>query len=164
MQQGRIKHFLVLILKTILGFAVYIFFLFNTHSIYEKAKVFVSENFYDSMLIVVGQTSVRVKVADSESERITGLSGTEKINKDRGILFVFDEEGENGIWMKDMNYSIDIIWFDKYGEVVYIKENARPESYPEVFKSKKPSMYILEVNSGFVRENEIRIGDTIDLY
>jgi len=77
------------------------------------------------------------------------------------MLFIFDNESLHGIWMKDMNFAIDILWIDEGYKVVDIKKDAKPESYPEVFIPEVPSKYVLEVNAGFLEENDIEIGDKI---
>ena len=66
--------------------------------------------------------------------------------------------------MKDMNFSIDMIWISENMKVVYIKKNARPESYPESYGPEgndKPAKYILEINSGFSEKNNLKIGDSV---
>jgi uncharacterized membrane protein (UPF0127 family) len=76
-------------------------------------------------------------------------------------LFAFGSEGEHSIWMKDMNYAIDIIWVEKSGRIVHLKENATPESYPESFASPKPAWYVIEAPAGFVAKQGIEIGDEV---
>ncbi len=61
--------------------------------------------------------------------------------------------------MKDMKFPIDVIWLDENYRVVNIVKDARPDSFPEVFKSEAPAKYILEVNAGFANRNSIKVGD-----
>jgi uncharacterized membrane protein (UPF0127 family) len=68
---------------------------------------------------------------------------------DPGLLFVFDEPGLHGIWMKDMRFPIDILWLDDAFQVVDVRKNVAPDSYPTVFKPTKPARYVLEVTAGF---------------
>ncbi len=109
--------------------------------------------------LVIGDSKIRIILADNEEERIQGLSGKEKLSHDQGMLFIFPEMGNHGIWMKDMNFSIDIIWLDSKFQVVDFIENVSPESYPNIFKPRKPAKYVLEMNNGFVKENGIKIED-----
>jgi uncharacterized membrane protein (UPF0127 family) len=67
----------------------------------------------DSKTVIVGSTAIKVTISDSDSERIKGLSGSKELEQNQGMFFIFDQEDFHGIWMKDMNYPIDIIWFDK---------------------------------------------------
>lgn len=102
-----------------------------------------------------------VMVAQNNSERILGLSGYPGLSKNEGMLFVFDELGKQPIWMKDMLFSLDILWFNERYELVHIVENATPDSYPtNIFASNEDALYVLEVPEGFVAENKIKLGDT----
>ena len=80
------------------------------------------------------------------------------------MLFVFDHPAQYPFWMKDMNFPIDIIWIDENLKVIFIKKNAVPESYPEVFTSPQNSKYVLEVVAGFSDKYNIKIGDKVENY
>lgn len=164
MLKGAIKHYLKLSLKTTLSFSVYVFFLLYTPGIYSEFKNYVSENYLDKRMMIVGPATFNVTVVDNFSERTKGLSNTKSLGQDEGMFFIFEQEGTHGFWMKDMNYSIDILWFDKTGKVVHIEKNLSPDSYPQVFKPKTKAIYVLEINAGLVEKLGIKIGDTIDLY
>ncbi len=108
----------------------------------------------------IGGTDVRVTLADTAEKRSRGLSGTSRLEEGEGMLFVFPQEGIYGFWMKDMRYSIDIIWLTEDKEVVYVAENASPESYPMSFVPEKPAKYVLEVPAGFAKAHNIAIGSS----
>lgn len=114
--------------------------------------------------IVIGSTTVRASVADSLPERIQGLSDTPFLPDNVVKLFVFGAYGEQSIWMKNMNYSLDIIWMDKEGKIVHIEKEVSPDTYPKSFNSSSPAWYVIEANAGFVKENEIAIGDIVTLH
>lgn len=114
--------------------------------------------------IIIGTTTVRASVADSLPERIQGLSDTPFLPDNFVKLFVFGVYGEHSIWMKNMNYSLDIIWMDKEGKIVHIEENVSPDTYPQSFNSPIPAWYVIEANSGFVEENDVEMGDIVTLY
>lgn len=111
--------------------------------------------------ILIGSTTVQASVADSLPERIKGLSDTPSLPEGIVKLFAFGAEGEHSIWMKDMNYAIDIIWVAKSGQIVYIKENVAPETYPNSFASPKPAWYVIETPAGFVEKSGIKVGDEV---
>ena len=104
---------------------------------------------------------IRIELADTPEERIKGLSGREKLDENSGLLFVYEELGIYGIWMKDMNFSIDVIWLDKDYRVIDIASDVQPDSFPEVFEPGAPALYILEVNAGFAQRNGIKTGDDL---
>ena len=105
----------------------------------------------------------RFEIADTPEKRIKGLSGRESLDEDAGLLFVYGEPGIYRIWMKDMNFPIDVIWFDQDYLVADMSRNIQPDSFPKIFKPLKPAKYILEVNAGFADKNGIKIGDDLTL-
>jgi len=107
----------------------------------------------------IGSTTVDASVADSIPERIQGLSDTPFLPDNVVKLFVFGAAGTHSIWMKDMNYSLDIIWLDEDGVIVHIEPNVSPDTYPDSFASPVPAWYVVEANAGFVEKNGIKLGD-----
>lgn len=58
--------------------------------------------------------------------------------------------------MKDMQYSIDIVWLDAAKKVIYIVKDAHPDSYPEViFKPPQEARYVIELKAGVVDSKRI---------
>lgn len=112
-----------------------------------------------TIAIKINNYTLRATVADTQEKREKGLSGSKSLRPNTGKLFVFPDNGFWGIWMKDMHYSIDIIWLNEEKSIVYIKEQASPDSYPQVFTSRVPSRYVLEVSSGTVSKHSIKLGD-----
>ena len=127
------------------------------------------------MRIAGERIQAELAVTDAAHER--GLSGRVQLKKDEGMLFVFVQPGIHSFWMKDMNFPIDIIWINEDAEIVYIKKDARPESFPESYgpgedvptESRGSSTvkavgtkYVLEVVSGFSEENNLREGDRVE--
>ena len=112
-------------------------------------------------VIQIGDATLRVEVADTDQKRVQGLSGRPSLAKNEGILFVFEEPGRYGFWMKDMNFSIDIIWIGQDKKVVEIMNTIVPETFPEVFYSKEPIQYVLEVNAGWAKENDVQLRDKV---
>lgn len=116
---------------------------------------------YQKTVLMVGDVSLTALIADSEALRTQGLSGTQSLEKDRAMLFVFEKPGIYPFWMKEMRYPIDIIWLDEAKHVVFIKENATPESFPEAFTNTQPAKYVVEVVAGFAKEHGVEIGTTM---
>ena len=84
-----------------------------------------------------------------------------ELDKDKGMLFVFENSGEHLFWMKDMNFPIDIIWLNEEKKIVFLKENISPDTFPETFSSEKNSKYVLEVVAGFSQKNNLEEGETV---
>lgn len=103
---------------------------------------------------------VNVIIAQTDAQVRQGLSGHALLETDHGMLFVFETEGIYKFWMHAMTFSLDIIWLDRNGKVVHIEENLSPctkEACPK-FSSKEPALYVLEVVSGYVKENKLSMG------
>ena len=113
--------------------------------------------------ITISGVTVEASVADSLVERIQGLSDTPFLPDTVVKLFAFGSPGSHAIWMKDMNYPIDIIWAARDGTIVHAVENIAPETYPESFASPTPAWYVIEAAAGFIEQNDVAVGDTVVL-
>jgi uncharacterized membrane protein (UPF0127 family) len=150
--------------KTLLVIAVYFISFQSANILINTWQNFMAserlQNYiYGDKFFIIGDSKLKIILSDTEEKRIKGLSGMEKLDYGHAMLFAFDKKDYYGIWMKEMNFPIDIIWFDEKFEVVYFLEDVLPSSYPNIFKPKFPAKYILEVGSGFVRTAGIKNGD-----
>lgn len=102
-----------------------------------------------------------VEIADSQEKRIQGLSGRSSLPSDRGLLFIYEKPDYYSIWMKEMNFPLDIIWINKERRIVDLAKDVKPETFPQAFTPQTPALYILETNSGFCEKNKIMIGDAV---
>ncbi len=113
-------------------------------------------------ILIAPAGKIKVEMADSQAERTLGLSGRESITDDQGLLFVFEESSDrNCFWMKDMRFSIDMIWMNDEKEVVTIAENVSPQTYPETFCPVSPAKYGLELSSGNANSLQIVTGSKL---
>ena len=112
--------------------------------------------------IQIGGSIVQATVADTPAKRTKGLSGTASLDANQGMLFVFPQNDRHGIWMKDMQYALDIIWLSDDKKVVDVEANISPTTYPNVFTPSEDARYVLEVPSGFTAAANIRPGVQAD--
>ena len=105
---------------------------------------------------------VNVTRADTPELRTQGLSGHPGLGVSEGMLFIFPEEARHSFWMKDMLFSIDIIWISSEGRVVAIEKHASPDSFPRSFTPNTPAQYVLEVAAGFSDAHGISEGDRVE--
>ncbi len=129
----------------------------NTFAIPDEAPPF-----NQTTLLVGGQT-IHVSIADTKQAREEGLSGHTRLAADEGMLFVFETDGTYAFWMKDMRFSIDILWLSAEGRVVYMAENIAPDTYPQTFKSETPARYVIELPAGYSDDHGVRVGDIVRL-
>lgn len=114
-------------------------------------------------LLTIGDAKISIEIAQTPAELTKGLSDRQNLAENSGLFFVFPNTDTHGIWMKEMNFPIDIIWLDENYQIVFIKENATPESYPEVFVSNALARYVLEIPAGFVQKHQLSIGMTASI-
>ena len=101
---------------------------------------------------------LEVQIADNEPRRVRGLMFQDQLPLDQGMIFVFDSAGTYSLWMLNMQFPLDMIWFDADGAVVHIEQGVPPcKSALETATctSVNPgaeALYILEVTAGFVQE------------
>jgi uncharacterized membrane protein (UPF0127 family) len=84
--------------------------------------------------------------------------------QNHGMLFTFQTESPWGFWMKDMRFSLDIIWFNSNRQVVFIEQNlppCTPQQCP-IYVPTAGATYVLEVNAGFVNAHGVSLGDTFN--
>lgn len=103
-----------------------------------------------------------VDLATTPQEQEMGLSGRVSMPADRGMLFVFNQESQWSFWMHEMNFPLDIIWFNANRQVVFIEQDlppCTPQACP-VFTPPVNAMYVLEVNAGFVKANGVSVRES----
>lgn len=145
-----------------------IFFIFNystesENSILDNKSLFIEDATYPSRSLNIKDLVIFVDVAEDNVARVKGLSGRKNLKDDQGMLFVFETLGIYKFWMKDMNFPLDIIWFDGNQKIVHIEKNVLPESYPKLFGPDEETKYVLEVVAGFSQKNDLKIGDAFRL-
>ena len=113
--------------------------------------------------VTLDGATVHVMLARTPAEQERGLGGRDSLAVDQGMLFVFPKDGEYAFWMKDMKFSIDILWLAQDGTVVYIVPNLSPSTYPQTFGPSKPARFVLEVPAGFVAAHWVQVGDRAHL-
>lgn len=109
---------------------------------------------------------IYAEVASTPQSRAKGLSGRSHLDPDEGMLFVFEEEGQYGFWMKDMKFPIDIVWINEEGIVVHIERHVSPSSYfdhdpPQTFINKPAAKYVLELADGRAEHYGLYLGTQV---
>lgn len=113
--------------------------------------------------ITINGLPFAVEVADTPADREQGLSGRKAISGAVGLLLVFPESEYHRIWMRDMQFPIDIIWITADYRIAGITSDATPESYPDTFRPPEPVRYVLETKPGFAEVYGIQVSDMVTL-
>lgn len=101
--------------------------------------------------VCIKDSCFEVELAVTQEERGNGLIGRNKLDADKGMLFIFEEEDMHSFWMKDMKFAIDIIWINADKEIVYISSHMQPCEILQSCPSITPlgeAKYVLEIKAG----------------
>ncbi|QCC48528.1 DUF192 domain-containing protein [Halobellus limi] len=108
--------------------------------------------------------TVTVRVADTRSKRYTGLSDTDSLGPDEGMLFVHDEEDEYAYVMREMAFPIDIVFVDAEGRITTIHRAELPSegtSGDDLERYRGRGRYVLEVPYNYTDDHGIEVGDRV---
>ena len=159
------KLYIILILVVGIVFGLFLFYEYqgSAGNFVTDDSSIIKGGDYEKRNIILGGKTISVEVADTDLKQSLGLSGHRPLKDGEGMIFVFDKSYKYSFWMKDMLFPIDIIWIGEDFSIVDITENAEPSSYPNLFTPKEKVLYVLEVGAGFVKENGLKISDTMIL-
>jgi uncharacterized membrane protein (UPF0127 family) len=96
------------------------------------------------------------RVAASYRERYTGLSNTESLGENEGMLFVHDSEDNHSIVMRDMSFPIDVIFVDANRTItsIYHAETDAPSMTGR-------SKWTVEAPYNWTVRNNVSTGDSV---
>lgn len=101
---------------------------------------------------------IKAVVASTSAEQEKGLGGRPALPADQGMLFPFQAAGAYGFWMKDMRFSLDIVWISSDKRVIGLIPGLSPATYPDIFYPPAPVEYVLELDSGGAAAHGIATG------
>lgn len=107
--------------------------------------------------------TLAVEIADTTAKRTEGLMNRSSLGGNSGMLFVFPRSGVYSFWMKNTNFSLDIIWIDESLSVVHVEEYV-PRCLELVcpkYTSPVDALYVLEANAGWARRANVVIGSKV---
>ena len=106
-----------------------------------------------------GERSFTIEIADDPTERSRGLMFRQEMDKDHGMLFVFEQNQPVGFWMKNTPLPLDLVFIGQDGKVRAI-ERGEPFSEAPIAPG-EPVQFVLELNAGTAAEAGIEDGDLI---
>jgi len=102
-----------------------------------------------------------LEVANTPESRSKGLGGRQNLAAGKGMLFVFDTPDMVCFWMKDMNFDIDILWFDGRKNLIHELTDVKPTTYPQTFCPPVNAQYVVELPAGTASAQTLKLGDTL---
>ena len=142
-------------LSFIVLFLILIFLSLHSFYVYKKGSL--------SERVCFQENCFSVEIANTPPKRAQGLMFRKKLDEDKGMFFIFPKQGNYNFWMKNTLISLDIIWIDQEGKIVFIKRNVLP-CKENPCKSIKPDVlakYVLEINAGKAKAIDLKIGDKL---
>ena len=104
---------------------------------------------------------LHVEVPTNIKEFNLGLMFRESLDKNSGMLFVFEEVAQQSFHMKDTMIPLDIAFIRADGIIESIKQLEPNEENPVA--SDGEILCAIEVNRGWFAENNVEVGDEIDI-
>ena len=101
--------------------------------------------------------TINVEIANTEPLRMKGLMDRTSMERDSGMLFVFDREQNLNFWMKNTYIPLSIAYIGKTGVINEIRD-MKPLDTSVTYPSAAPALFALEMNRGWFERNNIRKG------
>ena len=106
-----------------------------------------------------GMHIIQAQVAQTPEQRSIGLMNRQTMGTNEGMLFVFEQAGQQCFWMKNTLLPLSIAFLADDGSVVNI-EAMQPRTL-DSHCSKKPVRFVLEMNEGWFAKRGIKPGNTL---
>ena len=119
-------------------------------------------------IVQIDDLEFLVELAVEPDERIRGLSGRASLEAGTGMLFVFENAERLRFWMREMEFSLDIVWISEGCKVVDISVNVpAPEPGTPLndlprYSPESPAKYVLEINGGEAEALGLGVGDPVE--
>ncbi|MDI3543976.1 MAG: uncharacterized protein PWQ28_257 [Candidatus Woesearchaeota archaeon] len=112
--------------------------------------------------LCIKEICFEVELPTSVEEKATGLMFRESLDEDKGMLYIFDQPMEIGIWAKNCLFPIDAIWISSDKRIVHIETMppCNEENCP-VYRNPELAQYVLEINGGLASKYDFNIGDEV---
>lgn len=104
--------------------------------------------------------AIDIEIADTDEERERGLMHRRSLGYDRGMLFIFDEVDDGGMWMRNTPLPLDIVFVAPDSQVINIARRTTPFS-DETIEPAAPRKFVVEVRAGFA--NRFGLNDSTRL-
>ena len=127
----------------------YIFLLFLSFSVISEEKIGIESLFS------------KIEVVSNSQERKLGLMYRENLPYDNAMFFIWEYKKRQCMWMRNTYIPLNVAYLDSSGKILEIYDMV-PLSDESVC-SKKRVRYALEVNLNWFEDNNILVGDVLDI-
>ena len=127
----------------------YIFLLFLSFSVISEEKISIESLFS------------KIEVVSNSQERKLGLMYRENLPYDNAMFFIWEYKKRQCMWLRNTYIPLNVAYLDSSGKILEIYDMV-PLSDESVC-SKKRVRYALEVNLNWFEDNNILVGDVLDI-
>ena len=127
----------------------YIFLLFLSFSVISEEKISIESLFS------------KIEVVSNSQERKLGLMYRENLPYDNAMFFIWEYKKRQCMWMRNTYIPLNVAYLDSSGKILEIYDMV-PLSDESVC-SKKRVRYALEVNLNWFEDNNILVGNVLDI-
>ena len=106
--------------------------------------------------LTAGMHIIRAEVAADFGTRAQGLMFRKSLERNAGMLFIFDESAVHCMWMKNTYIPLSVAFLDEDGAILNIAD-MQPHS-ERSHCAAKPARYALEMTRGWFAERGIKPG------
>lgn len=111
--------------------------------------------------LMVGEVALQVEIASTGQQRYAGLSFRESLDEGAGMLFVYPKEQPLVFTMRNTLLPLSIAFID--ADLV-IDEIIDMDVGPgQLFPSRAPAQFALEVNQGWFERHDIEVGTRLSM-
>lgn len=108
------------------------------------------------------EITINVINLKSNLEKKKGLMFVKRMDFNTGALFNYDNSGIHCVWMKNTYIPLELIYLNEKFEIVELIKNMKPFDLENKCNT-KPAKYFIEVNKGFIKSKNLKIGDKINV-
>ncbi len=101
-----------------------------------------------------------VFLALSGKQQARGLMFVDELGERQGMLFVYQQSHEIGMWMKNTVLSLDMLFIRQDGTIAHVEKATKPYSLDSIV-SGEPVLAVLELNAGTADKFGIQPGDRV---
>jgi uncharacterized membrane protein (UPF0127 family) len=115
-------------------------------------------------IVKIGHDIIKAQVAKSNAEHERWLMFRhDKIPLNSAMLLVYMNPDLYSILLLNIEYNLDLIWFDEKGNAVYLINDAPPcksifDLSDCTYKNTQPAKYVIAATSGFITYHHITKG------
>ncbi len=114
-------------------------------------------------IVKFGDKEFNFSLASNGLQLMRGLGGVTSLEPYDGMLFDFGCQYDIHMWAKNLLFPIDVAFLDEDGVVLQFGHLDPNTERSFTLKANVPGNYALEVPVDFFKNNDIKIGDKLEL-